>query len=264
MFQNESPYLKEWIEYHSLLGVEHFYLYDNDSDDNYIDILAPYLQKGIVEIIPWPSENRDNWIEDQIKAFNHCIQETCSKTEWLAIIDMDEFIVPMIDTDLVAFLSKYDAFPHIGGVQINWQLYGTSGLASIPDGKLLIESLILKAPTDYVSADLPHNGCVKSIVRPYTIRKYRVHEGSYKPGYFSIPQHKHSKVQPVQVDAIRINHYWTRAEDFFWGRKLEQRLNLMGQEFYDSMVKKLVELNQVEDKCIFKFVPALRHRMDLD
>ena len=35
IFQNEAPYLKEWIEYHRLIGVEHFYLYNNGSTDNY-------------------------------------------------------------------------------------------------------------------------------------------------------------------------------------------------------------------------------------
>jgi hypothetical protein len=26
IFQNEAPYLKEWIEFHLLMGAEHFYL----------------------------------------------------------------------------------------------------------------------------------------------------------------------------------------------------------------------------------------------
>ena len=43
IFKNESVFLKEWLEYHLLIGVEHFYLYNNFSEDNYQDILAPYL-----------------------------------------------------------------------------------------------------------------------------------------------------------------------------------------------------------------------------
>ena len=34
IFKNEAAYLKEWIEYHRLLGVERFYFYDNESNDN--------------------------------------------------------------------------------------------------------------------------------------------------------------------------------------------------------------------------------------
>ncbi|MDR0485482.1 MAG: glycosyltransferase family 2 protein, partial [Elusimicrobiota bacterium] len=41
--KNEAPYLKEWIEYHRALGVEKFYIYDNNSSDNTFEILKPYI-----------------------------------------------------------------------------------------------------------------------------------------------------------------------------------------------------------------------------
>ena len=34
IIKNEGPYLREWLEYHKLIGVEHFYVYDNESSDN--------------------------------------------------------------------------------------------------------------------------------------------------------------------------------------------------------------------------------------
>ena len=30
--KNEGPYLREWIEYHRLVGIKRFYLYDNESE----------------------------------------------------------------------------------------------------------------------------------------------------------------------------------------------------------------------------------------
>ena len=45
IFKNEGHYLKEWLDYHLLAGVEHFYLYNNDSTDNYKEVLAPYIEK---------------------------------------------------------------------------------------------------------------------------------------------------------------------------------------------------------------------------
>lgn len=32
--KNEGLYLKEWIEYHKLVGVTKIYFYDNESEDN--------------------------------------------------------------------------------------------------------------------------------------------------------------------------------------------------------------------------------------
>lgn len=39
VIKNEGPYLEEWIEFHRIQGVEHFYLYDNGSADQTKDIL---------------------------------------------------------------------------------------------------------------------------------------------------------------------------------------------------------------------------------
>ena len=54
IFRDEAPYLREWIEYHKLLGVEHFYLYNNLSQDKCNEVLAPYVKNGEVDLIEWP------------------------------------------------------------------------------------------------------------------------------------------------------------------------------------------------------------------
>jgi len=52
--KNEGIYFKEWIEYHRLVGVEKFYIYDNESSDCTKDILQPYIDKGVVEYTYFP------------------------------------------------------------------------------------------------------------------------------------------------------------------------------------------------------------------
>ena len=42
--KNEAPYLPEWIEFYKLVGVEKFYIYDNDSTDNTKEVLKPYIE----------------------------------------------------------------------------------------------------------------------------------------------------------------------------------------------------------------------------
>jgi len=34
LVQNEAPYIAEWIAYHRLIGFEHFFIYDNHSNDD--------------------------------------------------------------------------------------------------------------------------------------------------------------------------------------------------------------------------------------
>ena len=56
IFKNEGRYLKEWLDYHLFAGVEHFYLYNNDSSDNYAEVLAPYIEKNLVTLTDVPGK----------------------------------------------------------------------------------------------------------------------------------------------------------------------------------------------------------------
>ena len=48
VYRNEAPYLREWIEFHRLVGVERFFLYNNRATDDHLEVLAPYIDDGIV------------------------------------------------------------------------------------------------------------------------------------------------------------------------------------------------------------------------
>ena len=49
ILKDEGHYLKEWLDYHLLAGVDHFYLYNNDSTDNQAEVAAPYVKAGLVD-----------------------------------------------------------------------------------------------------------------------------------------------------------------------------------------------------------------------
>src|SRR5438132_10410475 len=70
IFKNEAPYLKEWIEFHRLVGIDHFYLYNLGSTDRYRDVLKDYVKQGIVSLIQWPDLSKNQ--SDEIFAL--CVQ----------------------------------------------------------------------------------------------------------------------------------------------------------------------------------------------
>ena len=53
-FDKQSSVERQWIEYHRLLGVEHFYIYDNNSEDAILPRLRRYMAAGIVTYVNWP------------------------------------------------------------------------------------------------------------------------------------------------------------------------------------------------------------------
>lgn len=87
IFKNETMNLKLWLEHYLWQGVEHFYLIDNDSTDNPLNILQEYIDKGIVTYYFKPEKYQQT--EHYRYVFDN--ENLKEKTKWLCICDLDEF-----------------------------------------------------------------------------------------------------------------------------------------------------------------------------
>ena len=85
--KNEALYIEEWIEYHKLLGITRFYIYDNESTDGLKRVLNKYICNGEVIYKSYPGKTM------QCFAYNDVINQYKYKTKYMAFIDIDEFIV---------------------------------------------------------------------------------------------------------------------------------------------------------------------------
>ncbi|MFI5343633.1 MAG: glycosyltransferase family 92 protein [Chlamydiales bacterium] len=263
IFQNEAPYLKEWIEYHKLLGVEHFYLYNNLSQDNYTTILKPYMKNGEVDLIEWnyPSEDIQEWNNIQCHAYNDALVKTRGTAKWVAFIDLDEFLVPTEKDNLIHFLKDYNEF---AAVCINWMAYGTSWVTKIPDDQLLIETLTLRAPKE-----AERHRRVKSIVQPeVTTHCINPHFFFFKKGFFQVDAEKiafnEASTSIPKCSAIRINHYFIRDEEWLINVKIPRYIKYFHnpEKYTEEWIQKVCrKANVVEDKAIFKYLPNLREKM---
>ena len=89
IMKSEAPYLKEWLDYHLLAGVDHFYIYDNDSPDNQAEIVAPYVEAGLVDYFRAPGKAM------QMRVYNDAVKRFKFQCRYIAFIDGDEFIYPI-------------------------------------------------------------------------------------------------------------------------------------------------------------------------
>jgi len=197
--KQESPFLKEWIDYHLLVGVEHFYLGCNDDDDSEVlSILKPY--KDVVTHVHIPGNAK------MYEFYNMIIQTASSK--WVGFIDADEFILPINTQTVSELLPKYEQF---GAVTVNWRLYG-SKFDTNP--KSQINELLYRWEAD---------GHVKSIVQPkFVINFGSPHHCNYKDN-FAVNE-KFDMVngpfcRPPVGDDMVINHYYCRSKDWFFNVK---------------------------------------------
>lgn len=258
IFQNESDYMREWIEYHRMVGVEHFILYNNNSTDDYLSVLKPYVEEGLVELIEWPSVQEENdWSHFsfviQPNAYTDAVMKSCHISKWIALIDMDEFIVPMNFNTISELLES--RYPNVSGLCVNWQCFGTSGVSCLEKSYPMIGQLVMKAKWD---DDEEHKYC-KSIVQPLHVSVCdHPHYCKYKSGHWSVD----TKFRPcemrsptIEINEIRINHYWTRDEWFLYNIKLA-RYEKWGNKI-DMVKKRADKMNTEFDGVMSRFVPRL-------
>ncbi|PIS02571.1 MAG: hypothetical protein COT85_04615 [Chlamydiae bacterium CG10_big_fil_rev_8_21_14_0_10_42_34] len=259
IFRNEAPFLKEWIDFHLLMGVERFYLFDNLSNDHPKSVLEPYLAKGIVELISWPIEHSEifEWNELQCLAYERAIFLAKGHVKWLAIIDVDEFLF----SEDGHILDQLERFEKYGGVGVNWQVFGTANVGKIPKDKLLIETLNLKMP---VEQGINHH--VKSIVRPERVLGCdNPHSMIYRDEFYQVNMAEvrfEGRLSPtVELSPLRINHYTLRDEHFLLNQKIPRLQKWWGGSV-DHWKMKYAGMNKVEDVNIHRFVKYLREPAD--
>lgn len=243
--KNEAPYIKEWIEYHRMIGVDRFYIYDNDSTDNIKDVLKDYIKSGIVVY------NFFSGIGKQLDIYEDGIDRYGANTFWMAIIDLDEFIVPVQSYDIITFLKDYEQYP---AVAVNWIQFDGNDHIKKPDG-LVIEN--------YKRAFLPEhplNQITKSIVQPKYVYEYlTAHHFQYIKGMAINENFEYSteRDMPNSVHKIRINHYATKS--------LEEYKQKINKKDNDGITKNDMSIYKAEhsyiDNIMDKYIDDLKKRL---
>ena len=84
--KNEATYIKEWLDFHIKQGVSKFIIYDNESTDNFREVLQPYIDAGTVIYAVIRNQRR------QIDAYNMALHDYGDKFKYMGFIDADEFV----------------------------------------------------------------------------------------------------------------------------------------------------------------------------
>jgi hypothetical protein len=200
--KNEDAYLPEWIEYHRSIGVEKFFVYDNESTIPLNTTLNNYINKGIVTVEPMPGKVQ------QMLAYGKCLAENGNKCKWIAFIDIDEFIVPKNNTgNLADFLMAYENY---GGLGINWMVFGSNEQIEKPAG-LQIQNFTKRTLKTH-----PINTHIKSVVQPRHVSGVPgdPHHFIYKKGMFCVNENFERIDGPLVThnsNKIQLNHYLLRS-----------------------------------------------------
>lgn len=234
--KDEGPYFKEWIDWHISKGVEKFYVYDNGSQDETREVLEPYISKGIVDYTYFPGYRM------QLAAYDDWFKKHRYDTRWLAVIDMDEFIVPVKDSTIPEYLRNLEEYPV---VEVNWLCYGSSGLKEKGAGD------VMERFKRHSKPDHPLNHHVKSILDPR--RVYGMtgsHEAARIKGKAADSLGNKVRIpwrnRPACHDLIKINHYAVKSYREFVEKQQRGRASGPSRTVEDEYFNHF-DLNDIED-----------------
>ena len=207
--KNEAPYIWEWVLFHLGVGVDHIYLYDNDSADLTIEWAKKAGGDRItIEKVPGKGQ--------QIPTYHRCLKQYKNDTRWMALLDCDEFLVPQKVDNVKEVLVGYEEFP---GLCPHWLLFGSNGE---------VEYKPIPVVERFTKRGKDVNQFVKSIVDPQRTLKASSPINSHK-FIHSVGAAVRENFQPLQqaectilpgvADIIAINHYVTKS----YGECLERR-----------------------------------------
>jgi len=227
MFKNESHILAEWITHYISQGIDHFFMIDNNSNDNYIEILQPYITSGVVELFI------DYRIAKQALCYNdHCFHR-CKQYDWAIVCDLDEFIYARNGyrtiKDYLYDINKM--VPSTTRVNIPWKMFGSNGYNTMDKGhpSSIIQSFTKRENYDkdgnylhmMFNGNKKHTGG-KEIVKTKELVRFGIHnhettnthEISSK-GLYTINGGGEISEHVLEESFLHMNHYIVQSKKWF-------------------------------------------------
>jgi hypothetical protein len=198
MFKNESHSIREWIRHYLLHGVEHFYLINDNSTDNFMEQIQEYVDLNMITLF---NVDEPYYLGRQRNLYNKHILPILKETQWLLMVDLDEYVWSKLDVNLVNVLKSCE---HLAQIQICETLFGSNGHIIQPE---FIVKSFTKRKMDNKS------GILKYVINnSYDFESLNVHHAD-----FVNKELLHSKKFMCLIDSeyLRMNHYRCQSQEFW-------------------------------------------------
>ncbi|XP_052197949.1 glycosyltransferase family 92 protein RCOM_0530710 [Diospyros lotus] len=199
MLRNQARFLREWVMYHARIGVQRWFIYDNNSDDGITDLIDSLSDANFnITRHFWP------WIKTQEAGFAHCAIRARASCEWVGFIDVDEFLHFPSNSSLHEILANQSS--RTAELRVWCHSFGPSGLKRAP----------VKGVTVGYTCRMAGTERHKSIVKPEALNSSlinMVHHFHLASGFGFVD---------MDINRVVINHYkyqvWEAFKEKFYRR----------------------------------------------
>lgn len=265
IFRNETKWLREWLEYHLMIGVDHFYLFCDDEEKEAVkvnEILFPKYEEYLT--ICYSCQAKSKWPRDenfQVRPIKDLLEGFWHQTKWLCVLDLDEFIYSTWNPgklDFLPYILKQYEKPEIRGLHIPVATFGTSGILKSP--QLQTDAFTMRGKDNCFANRTAKNFYCPELIKDQFLHpnKEQAHNGMYNTDFLPDPPGK--VIRPSNI--LRVNHYGTRSlED--WQQKVARGNPFVkSQKDWDIKFKRYNQ-NDIEDNSMHVYLPELKRRLNI-
>ncbi|MDE2581145.1 MAG: glycosyltransferase family 2 protein, partial [Rhodospirillales bacterium] len=153
--RDEAATIAEWLAWHRAVGFGHVFLYCNDDDPAALfDAVRPFLggPEPFVTFHHYPVQG------EQFQMYLHGLARYRRDAEWIAFLDIDEFLVPRGGGTLDDLLDEVP--PNQGCLLLNWAMFGTGGHPAPPAGSVAASYTRRAARVSATTKTLTRSACI--------------------------------------------------------------------------------------------------------
>ena len=240
VFRNESHIMKEWICHYIMEGVDHFYLLNNFSTDNYTIVLKEF--EHCVSVYDTVTPN--DMLSDAQTSYYKTVFESyiLGNTEWLIVVDLDEFMYSKTLNLKNELRHLNFCNPNVALIRVGWKIFGSNGY--------------IKQPKSVVKHFTKRGTCIdaltKNIFKADCVQTFNSHNVQLKEGYdtITVPGTELTMYNICQSEDdiinsnILLNHYRLQSKEYWMNSKMKRgdfnRENsemYLNKEFFENLDK---------------------------
>ena len=212
IFKNEGHVINEWITHHKKEGVDHFYLIDNGSTDNYEETIPK--DPNLITIV------KDTSKFSQLRLYNELyLEKARQESNWIMVIDLDEFVYSR--NEFKTITEYLDTVPKdVTSLVLRWKMFGSNGKVEQPDS-------VIKGFTKRFDNDKKLEGSFnyyKTIARSDSIKSLALHSFDMKNGKtIHLPSFGQKNMENEwKKSPLHLNHYAIQSKNWYEAVKMRR------------------------------------------
>lgn len=196
VFKNESHILCEWIQHYIQRWVDHIYLVNDFSTDEYMRVIDQFRDK--VTLFHNDIVTQD--VGRQCRIYEKYFRPLLNVSSWMAILDLDEFLYSPTDERVTDILAKYDA-EGVSQLKVDWLHFGSNGHKYQPHS--VVSGFTKRAKFSNAYEFSGH----KTVFKTASLVSFGVHSHNVRGPTLHLSY--------SYMASLVINHYNTQSYDFY-------------------------------------------------